>query len=78
MELWAEVRTRRERDTEGAGKWGGSTVILECGRVDLIKRPVRPKKKKKIPEWGTSLVVQWLRLCAFNAEGRGFNSWSSK
>ena len=46
MELWAEVRTRRERDTEGAGKWGGSTVILECGRVDLIKRPVRQKKKK--------------------------------
>ena len=27
------------------------------------------QKKKKIP--GTSLVVQWLKLCAPNAEGRG-------
>lgn len=77
MELWAEVRTRRERNREGAGKWGEGTVILECGQVDLIKRLVR-QKKKKIPEWGTSLAVQRLRLCAFNAEGRGFNSWSSK
>ena len=35
-----------ERDGEGAGKWGGGTVILECGQVDLIKRLVRQKKKK--------------------------------
>ena len=47
MELWAEVRTRRERNREGAGKWGGGTVISECGQVDLIKRLVRQKKKKK-------------------------------
>ena len=25
---------------------------------------------------GTSVVVQWLRLCAPNAEGPGFNPWS--
>ena len=39
-----------ERETEkGLGSGAGGTVILECGQVDLIKRLVRQKKKKKIP-----------------------------
>ena len=37
-----------ERETEkGLGSEAGGTVILECGQVDLIKRLVRQKKKKK-------------------------------
>ena len=42
-----------ERETEkGLGSGAGSTVILECGQVDLIKRLVRQKKKKKNPLMG--------------------------
>ena len=33
-------------------------------------------KKKKLMDGGTSLVVQWLRLCVLNVGGLGFDPWS--
>ena len=45
------------------------------GSEPVVQKWRRRKSIRKEAE-GTSLVVQWLRLCAPNAGGRGFKPWS--
>ena len=50
------------------------SIALIIASVSWVK-PVLKKKKENTVN-GTSLGVQWLRLCAPNAGGPGFNLWS--
>ena len=53
------------------------TSFLEPHKVTLFRnRGVADVFSQKDVKLGTSLVVQWLRLCTPNAGGPGFDPWS--
>ena len=54
-------------------------VLMEKSVASIMYGTIRSKEfcSKSIQKIsvGTSLAVQWLRLCASNAEGAGFHPW---
>ena len=50
---------------------------MNAGCINIIEaNTVFLNKQKKHEKLGTSLVIQWLRLC-FQCRGQGFNPWSA-
>ena len=76
----------KKKKLESNKCWGGCGEIRapvhcwwECKMVQPLWRTVWlvvvQKIRNRISTWGTSLVVQWVRLCS-QCRGPGFNPWS--
>ena len=83
MERGQEVRETRQEGAAGDPHWVDQphpaefTSFLEPHKVTLFRnRGVADVFSQKDVKLGTSLVVQWLRLCTPNAGGPGFDPWS--